>query len=69
MFSSFLKGMKSEIFGHDQNLEKIYNTLSCAKVGLNDKNRPLCNFLLVGSTGVGKTHTAKKIAKYLLWQP
>ena len=69
MFSSFIKGMKSEIFGHDQNLEKIYNTLSCAKAGLNDKNKPLCNFLLVGGTGVGKTYTAKKIAKYYFGNP
>ena len=69
MFSSFLKNMKSEIFGHDEILNKIYNALSCAKVGLNDKNKPLCNFLLVGSTGVGKTHTAKKISKYYFGNP
>ena len=69
VFSSFLKGMQSEVFGHDENLTKIYNTLSCAKVGLNDKNKPLCNFLLVGSTGVGKTYTAKKIAKHYFGNP
>jgi len=68
-FSSFLSGMKSEIFGHDDNVEKIYDRLACAKAGLNDASRPLSNFLFVGGTGVGKTYTAKKIAKYYFGNP
>jgi ATP-dependent Clp protease ATP-binding subunit ClpA len=61
--------MKSEIFGHDDNVEKIYDRLACAKAGLNDASRPLSNFLFVGGTGVGKTYTAKKIAKYYFGNP
>ena len=63
-FSSFLKQMNSEIFGQEENLKIIHNTLSCVKAGLNDPSRPLSNFLFIGSTSVGKTFTAKKIAKY-----
>ena len=63
-FSSFLKQMNSEIFGQEENLKIIHNTLSCVKAGLNDPSKPLSNFLFIGSTSVGKTFTAKKIAKY-----
>tara|TARA_R100000700_G_scaffold40089_1_gene54689 strand:- start:12361 stop:14793 length:2433 start_codon:yes stop_codon:yes gene_type:complete len=63
-FSSFLKQMNSEIFGQEENIQTIHDTLSCVKAGLNDPQKPLSNFLFIGSTSVGKTFTAKKIAKY-----
>lgn len=63
-FSSFLKQMNGEIFGQQENIKTIHNALSCAKAGLNDPHKPLSNFLFIGSTSVGKTFTAKKIAKY-----
>jgi ATP-dependent Clp protease ATP-binding subunit ClpC len=56
--------MNSEVFGQHENIDLIYNSLSCAKAGLNDPSKPLSNFLFVGDTSVGKTYTAKKIAKY-----
>ena len=64
IFSKFIENIKSEVFGQDDALEKIYSNLSCAKTGLSDKNKPLSSFLFIGSTGVGKTFTAKNIAKY-----
>ena len=63
-FASFSKQMNSEVFGQHKNIDLIYDALSCAKAGLNDPSRPLSNFLFVGDTSVGKTYTAKKIAKY-----
>jgi ATP-dependent Clp protease ATP-binding subunit ClpC len=63
-FSSFFKQMNSEVFGQEKNITTIHNSLSCAKAGLNDSNKPLANFLFIGDTSVGKTFTAKKIAKY-----
>ena len=63
-FCNFEKKMKKEIFGQDEALERIYNILSSVKVGLNDPNKPLANFLFVGPTSVGKTFTAKNIAKH-----
>ena len=65
-FTSFHKKMTSEIFGQEEAVEKVYDLLSCAKVGLTDEKQPLANFLFIGSTSVGKTFTAKKIAKYFL---
>ena len=63
-FTSFYNQMNSEVFGQEKNVKVIHNALACAKAGLNDPTKPLSNFLFVGSTSVGKTFTAKKIAKY-----
>ena len=63
-FNNFEKQMNSEIFGQEQTISTINNALACAKAGLNDPQKPLSNFLFIGGTSVGKTFTAKKIAKY-----
>ncbi len=63
-FNNFEKQMNSEIFGQEQTISVINNALACAKAGLNDPQKPLSNFLFIGGTSVGKTFTAKKIAKY-----
>ena len=65
-FGSFQKKMISEIFGQNNSITKIHNSLSCARVGLTDEKKPLANFLFIGPTSVGKTFTAKKTAKYFL---
>jgi len=62
-FSNLAVNFKKEIFGQNKAIDKIYNCLACAKAGLNSENRPLSSFLFVGPTSVGKTYTAKKIAK------
>ena len=63
-FVNFAKQMNSEIFGQEDIISSIHNSLACAKAGLNDPCKPLSNFLFIGGTSVGKTFTAKKIAKY-----
>jgi ATP-dependent Clp protease ATP-binding subunit ClpC len=63
-FINFKEKMQKDIFGQNENIEKITDILSCAKIGLNDNNKPLCNLFFVGPTSVGKTYTAKKIAEY-----
>jgi ATP-dependent Clp protease ATP-binding subunit ClpC len=63
-FCSFVTQMKSEIFGQEENIKTIHDVLGCVKAGLNDPQKPLSNFLFIGGTSVGKTFTAKKIAKY-----
>jgi ATP-dependent Clp protease ATP-binding subunit ClpC len=63
-FLHFQKNIEQEVFGQSENIKEITDILSCAKVGLNDNNKPLASLFFVGPTSVGKTHTAKKIAKY-----
>lgn len=63
-FINFKEKMTKDIFGQDDNIQKITDLLSCAKAGLNDTKKPLCNLFFVGPTSVGKTYTAKKIAEY-----
>ena len=63
-FSSFLDRISKEVFGQDKILNKINDSLSCAKAGLTDENKPLASMFFVGPTSVGKTYTAKKIAKH-----
>lgn len=62
-FSSFFDRMSNEVFGQSDVLEKINDLLSCVKAGLVDKDKPLASMFFVGPTSVGKTYTAKKIAK------
>ena len=62
-FSSFLPRIMKEVYGQDEILSKINDLLSCAKAGLTEENKPLASMFFVGPTSVGKTYTAKKIAK------
>ena len=63
-FINFEGKMKNDIFGQDENINEISDILACAKIGLNDNKKPLCNLFFVGPTSVGKTYTAKKIAEH-----
>ena len=62
-FGLFKDNLKSKIFGQSENIDKIYDTLACAKIGFNKPNKPIASFFFVGPTSVGKTFAAKNIAK------
>ncbi|MGH8417180.1 MAG: type VI secretion system ATPase TssH [Pseudomonas sp.] len=53
------------VIGQDQALGALAQRLRAAKTGLTDENAPLGVFLLVGSSGVGKTETALALADQL----
>lgn len=57
--------LKANVFGQDKALTEIAETLLTSHAGLTDHNRPLGSFLLKGPSGVGKTETAKSIARFL----
>ena len=57
--------LKKEIIGQDEAISTIAGFVKRAKAGLGNENRPLASFLLVGPSGVGKTYTAKMLAKQL----
>ncbi|MFT5658678.1 MAG: ATP-dependent Clp protease ATP-binding subunit ClpB [Gammaproteobacteria bacterium] len=57
--------LNSRVFGQQDSMHEISETLIAAHAGLNDETRPLASFLLKGPSGVGKTETAKAISEFL----
>ena len=60
---SLKQELESKIYDQSEVIQKIYNILLCAKAGIKKTKKTLANFLFIGSTGVGKTYTAKTIAE------
>ena len=56
--------MKTTVIGQDEALNKISTALRRARAGIRDQNKPIASFLFVGTTGIGKTQTAKALAKH-----
>lgn len=53
------------VIGQDTAIEKVVKAILRSRVGLKDPNRPIGTFMFLGPTGVGKTHLAKQLAKYM----
>lgn len=61
--NSLEKVLKSRIVGQDEAIIEIARTIRRSRAGLADPKRPIGSFMFLGPTGVGKTETAKMIAK------
>lgn len=57
--------LKEYIVGQDEPIEKLCKAIRRTRAGLKDPKRPIGSFVFLGPTGVGKTETAKVLAKYL----
>ena len=57
--------LKKNIIGQDEAIETICSALKRSYAGMNDENRPVGVFLFAGASGVGKTHLANSLHKYL----
>jgi ATP-dependent Clp protease ATP-binding subunit ClpC len=57
------KEMIGKIIGQDAAVTKIVKSIKRNRLGIKDPNRPIGSFIFLGSTGVGKTHLAKTLAK------
>ena len=57
--------LKQSVVGQDAALHAIARAVKRNKAGLINENRPIGSFLFLGPTGVGKTESAKTLAKFL----
>ena len=67
--TEFLKSMpdelKKDVIGQDNAIDTVVKNIRRNRMGLRKTNHSAGNFMFIGSTGVGKTHLAKSLAKYL----
>ena len=57
--------LSSVVIGQNEAVTKITEAIQRSRLGIQDPNKPIASFLLLGSTGVGKTHLAKQLAKFM----
>lgn len=57
--------LKKDVVGQDKALHAIARAIKRNKAGLSELNRPIGSFLFLGPTGVGKTESAKTLARFL----
>ena len=57
------KELMGKVIGQDAAVVKIAKSIKRNRLGIKDPNRPIGSFIFLGSTGVGKTHLAKQLAK------
>jgi len=55
--------MKKRIIDQDDAINMIGSALKRARAGIRNESKPMASFLFVGTTGVGKTETAKTLAR------
>jgi len=59
------KILMKEVVGQEDAIDKISRVIRRNKAGMSDNSKPIGSFLFLGSTGVGKTESAKTLAKFL----
>ena len=53
------------VVGQDEAITALADAVRRSRAGLQDPRRPIGSFIFLGTTGVGKTETAKALADYL----
>lgn len=57
--------LQAKVIAQDPAIETLVKAIRRSRVGLKDPNKPIGSFMFLGPTGVGKTHLAKELAKYM----
>lgn len=55
--------LKAEVVGQDNAVIAVADAMRRVRSGFRDENKPIATFLFLGPTGVGKTQTAKALAR------
>ena len=53
------------VVGQEEAVETIAKSVRRSRSGMKDPRRPVGSFIFLGPTGVGKTHLAKQLAKFM----
>jgi len=65
MLKNLERDLKLTIFGQNEAIETIADTIKMGRSGLGDMDKPVSSLLCSGPTGVGKTEVTKQLAKLL----
>jgi ATP-dependent Clp protease ATP-binding subunit ClpC len=57
--------LSNSVIGQSEAIKKVVKAIRRNRAGLKDPNKPIGTFIFLGPTGVGKTHLAKILARYL----
>ena len=57
--------LENSVIGQREAIIKISKAIRRNRAGLKDPNKPIGSFIFLGPTGVGKTHLAKVLSRYL----
>ena len=61
--------LNAKIIGQDHAISNIVRAIKRATLDLQDSNKPIASFLFAGTTGIGKTETAKVLASEFFHDP
>ena len=56
------RNLKMVVFGQDEAIGTLSNSIKMSRSGLGNPNKPIGNFLFAGPTGVGKTEVTRQLA-------
>src|SRR5690606_41976237 len=57
--------LHKRVVGQEEAIEAISDAVRRSRSGLQDPKQPIVSFLMLGTTGVGKSELAKALAEYL----
>ena len=57
--------LNDKVIGQEEAVSKIAKSIRRNRLGIKDPNKPIGSFIFLGSTGIGKTHLAKQLAKQI----
>ena len=56
--------LKKAVVGQDEAIRAVSDAVRRSRAGLQDQKKPVGSFIFIGTTGVGKTETAKAVARF-----